>query len=158
MTATLLKHACTHMHLCLCSQQQRHGLIQQSLKNLFSVVWCHLKVQSAVSVCLGVFRMDGNVLMKPPNLPVVDRIVTPGCLCVSCSRIASNTPATAERHGKGRRRTQPSVPLRAFFCSFITRRIDARLLESCLPGVWKDIEARRNCQPCWLEGCLNVTV
>ena len=21
--------------------------------------------------------MDGNVLMKPPNLPVVDRIVTP---------------------------------------------------------------------------------
>ena len=83
MTATLLKHACTHMHLCLCSQQQRHGLIQQSLKNLFSVVWCHLKVQSAVSVCLGVFRMDGNVLMKPPNLPVVDRIVTPGLLgCV----------------------------------------------------------------------------
>ena len=77
MTATLLKHACTHMHLCLCSQQQRHGLIQQSLKNLFSVVWCHLKVQSAVSVCLGVFRMDGNVVMKPPNLPVVDRIVTP---------------------------------------------------------------------------------
>ena len=76
MTATLLKHACTHMHLCLRSQQ-RHGLIQQSLKNLFSVVWCHLKVQSAVSVCLGVFRMDGNVVMKPPNLPVVDRIVTP---------------------------------------------------------------------------------
>ena len=73
---------------------------------------------------------------------------------MSCSRIASNTPATAERHGKGRRRTQPSVPLRAFFCSFITRRIDARLLESCLPGVWKDIEARRNCQPCWSEGCL----